>query len=821
MALAGNVETIGLSSVFLFISTNSLSGQFRVKSDNGELSLYFDRGDIFFPKESRRSTYSLRGMLTQTRAIDRSLLDKHDGDEAGLEKALLSAGQATDAELEQARRMQFEEEIYDLFLWNRAFFEFEPGPPPARFVAAIEANQGFRFNTSGVLMEAARRADEVGRIRYIIKSLKGIYTVAPGQEEALDKALIAGGIESSRKAFDGRASVEAILKNWRVPYTQGLAVIATQVEKKTLVPLEREDAAKKLHDSIELGLVPQAYSLLSYLLDTEELGPKRSNLGVEGEVLSAKAVIDFKAEARFEANLPGPRVFQILKHALLIGSPFTIVLREDEHEKRITRTRNQLAISSTRRASTPKLIHYLERSNAVSREDSQRLWNATGKQLYDQLLGAGKVSKDQWLLALSEKVSEELVESFFWRHPQFEFINRPLVDNSARPMKIALPLESNVNEALLARLDEFAALIKVVPSEQAIFTRRHVDQQAPHPFFKRFDGVRPLSEVRRVARAGPIEFFRFVYNGVKNRILRAAALDEMVSGAEGALKSGNHLKALRYAHSIDAFDLEQHVSELLARVKRETHGLEITGEHLRLEGDLIHFSLAEVLQTLTQENLAGTLRLSSGKKLEMHLYFYRGTAYWIGVEKNEDEDFLELFSDAEDLGSDLAESFEMGLDSFADQARIAQLSSIKEKVLNVFFWPKARFEFTRNTLPESFWQTAEEGVTKIRLDTQSFLLEVLNKLRILDEIRRVIADEDLLVSFNSTEHKSKALAEGQFAEVVMIVDGRHSVGQLADACSGSRFDLYRFLYDLIKKGAAKVQRPPDFAKAWDSDREKS
>jgi hypothetical protein len=811
MALAGNVETIGLSSIFLFISTNNLSGLFSVKSDDGELNFCFHKGDIFFPKDERRTTYTLAGMLRKTGSITKQQL--LSADDESLEQMLLTSGSATEDDVTKARRMQFEEEIYDLFMWRRPFFEFRPGGEPEKLKQALQTNNGYHFKTQSVLMEAARRADDLERIKLTIPSMKVILEINRGQEEAIDKSLAEKEIDGSHRSFDGITPVNVILKDWKVPYTIALGTIASLIERKALLVVPLEKSVERAGKCMTHQRISQAIREVEHQVEAEPRGPNRLNIGAEGDLIKAQAFKAHNREFRCEAKFPGARVFKLLKLFFAQNRPFTLIIRQDEHEKRISRFHHQVAISSTKRAATPKLIHYLQRCGAVNLKEAKALWKASGKQLYGQLIGTEKISKDQWLEALGEKVCEELVEVFFWKEPQVEIINKAQnVTPSRRPMKITLPLNENTSKQIVQRLKEFAAMIRMVPSEDTIFFRRHPDLPPPHPFYKRFDSIKPLRDIREHARAGPLEFFRFVYTGVSKRILRAGALNEFIKGITSALDTGDHRSAIVYSAAVRAFELQNLVPELLERVERETQGLDLSDNQDRLGGDLIHFSLAEVLQTLTQGALSGTLKLSSGKQ-EQTLYFFRGQGYLLKIEEDlsESNDFLEIFGNGSE-SEDFFESFEGNFQA----TESLELENIREELLNVFFWKEAKFEFTRNSLPNQFWESGHsDTVKRIPLDTQSFLMSLLNKLRYLDDIRKMIPNEQVLVEFVSMDRKMEAMGSNEFPEVVMIIDGRHNVEQLARTTSATRYDLYMFLYQRLQDGALRLVRPPDFAKAWD------
>lgn len=818
MALAGNIETIGLSSVFQFLSTNALSGLFRVQGESGELALYFDRGEIFFPEDSRRKTYSLGGVLHNSAGIPRDLLESESDD--ALERALLERGLASRNTLDEARRSQFEEEIYDLFLWKRARFEFRPGAEPPKMKRALQTGRGFRFNTTSLLMEAARRADNMSRIRHIVPSLKTIFQVVKGRESEVERVFRAAGINATHRAIDGRASLQAILDSWQIPSTTALGAFVELVDSGAIDGIERSEAERRFRDSLIFGLLPQSIDNLSYLLDTDPAATPP----LEEELLLAETYEAYPRELALEARIPGPRVFSLLRVAVTRGLPFTLTAREDEHEKRISFSRHQLCLASTKPAATPKLVHYLHRLGVISAEDSHKLWSVSGKKLFDGLLSSGRVTKAQWVEALTEKIAEELVELFFWERPRIELVNRSLGPcKDKRPMLINLPLDAKGRKILKDRIDEYGTIARAVPSPRAVYTRRHVDQDPGHPFFARFDGLRPLAEIRRFARAGPLEFFRFVYNGVVQRTLRPITLEECARGIEHSLSRGDHRQATRFAQAVRALGLEQHIGPVLVRAEEETFGIDFDAKQDRLQGDLVHFSLAEVLQALTHGALSGTLRLTDGKQ-DQNLYFLRGTAYLLDLEQGDGEDFLELFSDNSAGEELLSGAWLNSFDPLQEDLSDAELSALKEQILNVFFWKDARFEFVRNLLPDAFWESDEhDRPSRKALDTQSFLMEVLAKLRKLDDIRKRIPSEEVVFEFVSYDEKLKASGELEFAQVVMMIDGRHSLEQLARATAAPRFELYEFLDQLLAENTIRIldpgQSPSDLQVAAEPDEE--
>jgi hypothetical protein len=67
--------------------------------------------------------------------------------------------------IQQALRLQVEEEILDLFVWDKATFAFEEGALRPSQLASPLAMLAIRADVTALLLEAARRADELLQIR--------------------------------------------------------------------------------------------------------------------------------------------------------------------------------------------------------------------------------------------------------------------------------------------------------------------------------------------------------------------------------------------------------------------------------------------------------------------------------------------------------------------------------------------------------------------------------------------------------------------------------------------------------------------------------
>ena len=108
--------------------------------------------------------------------------------------SLLAGGYLTEEELDESVRTEIEEEVYELFFWHDAKFEFYEGATECEGREGVIHDQFF-FGTDAVIMEAARRIDEWGYIKSLVTSQDEVFRVASTDSQA------ARGASSSKAAI--------------------------------------------------------------------------------------------------------------------------------------------------------------------------------------------------------------------------------------------------------------------------------------------------------------------------------------------------------------------------------------------------------------------------------------------------------------------------------------------------------------------------------------------------------------------------------------------------------------------------------------------
>jgi outer membrane protein assembly factor BamB/tetratricopeptide (TPR) repeat protein len=211
MSFKGDLSTIGLAEVFQMISMSQKEGTLVVQDADSRKCIFFGATGVELLSSGRRKGMRLGDMLVRAGKISEAQVEEAL-ENARIMKALLGEvlvenGIVTREEIQQVVREQIEEEIYDLFLWQKANFEFIEGPPPDNLKDPEAHVTKLTFDVNGLLLEAVRRADEWTIINQHIPTLDAIFAFS---SDAIREEEEAQASDQQRRVFrllDGRISV--------------------------------------------------------------------------------------------------------------------------------------------------------------------------------------------------------------------------------------------------------------------------------------------------------------------------------------------------------------------------------------------------------------------------------------------------------------------------------------------------------------------------------------------------------------------------------------------------------------------------------------
>ena len=170
--LKGDVDILGLGNLLQLLSFNKREGVLTVAQGTEKKTIHFGTQGIRLLSSSMRRINKLGKILLRRRTITKEDLDALLKEQKMLGWKLgqiaLTSGLVKKKDIEEALREQVEEEIFDLFMWNDATFEFAEGRAPKEDPDNPLAQLTFGSSVTSLVLEAARRADELLVIRRLL-----------------------------------------------------------------------------------------------------------------------------------------------------------------------------------------------------------------------------------------------------------------------------------------------------------------------------------------------------------------------------------------------------------------------------------------------------------------------------------------------------------------------------------------------------------------------------------------------------------------------------------------------------------------------------
>ncbi len=219
--ISGDLGLVGIANLLQVFHSNQSQGTLTITSGPDTKVIRFAPDGIRLIRGVRR-TNPLGEILVRTRKITQAQLEEILIDQQISRKRLgdllAERGFVSKKALESALREQVAEEIYDLFSWAEAAFAFEesgedypadPGNPLSSIV--LDAN------VVSIMIEAARRVDELARIQEFIPDFK----LTPVQVEIPvsidDPGLDRLAVDDILPLVDGQRTVQEVIDNSLYP----------------------------------------------------------------------------------------------------------------------------------------------------------------------------------------------------------------------------------------------------------------------------------------------------------------------------------------------------------------------------------------------------------------------------------------------------------------------------------------------------------------------------------------------------------------------------------------------------------------------------
>jgi len=244
--LRGDVSIFSFADLLQHLAARQSGGSLSIVQGPMQKMIYVSPEGMRLISTSTRKTSSLGEILIRTRKITRTQLDallveqQKTGKRLG--ELVSRQGIVTKSDIETALREQAQEEIYDLFSWTEAKFEFNEGPEPAKPKDFPLADVIVDASPTSVMLEAARRADELTVIRKTIRdeSMIPIRTTKPFVAEKL--GLNPDLLTAVYSQISGRVGISEVIRLSLYPRYEALRAMYVLATKGYVKIMYREGA---------------------------------------------------------------------------------------------------------------------------------------------------------------------------------------------------------------------------------------------------------------------------------------------------------------------------------------------------------------------------------------------------------------------------------------------------------------------------------------------------------------------------------------------------------------------------------------------------
>lgn len=252
MTFSGDVRGgISLTDVLQNIAANRVSGTLHVRWRQHERFVRVEGGAIVGLSIGVGKGLPILDHLRERGYVDERRLDKVLARARRSRKSVYrvvgDAGLLDDAQLGDALTELVEEQLFELLALRDAEFSFSEGPAPNRVFDADQKRLALRLEIGPILMESARRADELERIQRVMTSDRDVFVLLEGWDAVEPDELTA----VVAPLLDGRQDVRTIARAVRASRFSVMKCISDLVQQGGARPLTPSELDALAAEAIE------------------------------------------------------------------------------------------------------------------------------------------------------------------------------------------------------------------------------------------------------------------------------------------------------------------------------------------------------------------------------------------------------------------------------------------------------------------------------------------------------------------------------------------------------------------------------------------
>ncbi|MHC4897956.1 MAG: DUF4388 domain-containing protein [Planctomycetota bacterium] len=284
MALKGDLASVDLAQVFQMLALNQKVGMLSIQSPKAWKSLYFDQRGVTPYFNEHNMLDRVLAQMVRTDQISEDAVDEAREHSAKMGvpviDSLLAGGLLNDQDLDSAIRAELEEDLYDIFFWRDARFEFfEGASPDAGPEAEGVANERFFFSTDMLIMEAARRIDEWSYIQQRVSNPLEIHRPLNSKAGVME---MEGEVLPILELLDGKRNVGRLIEITGLAPFHLYKGLATLIDQGVIEPVPSDDILPSAKECFREGRLQDAINLFEKAIS--------DGVGIpEAHVLAAEA----------------------------------------------------------------------------------------------------------------------------------------------------------------------------------------------------------------------------------------------------------------------------------------------------------------------------------------------------------------------------------------------------------------------------------------------------------------------------------------------------------------------------------------------------
>ncbi len=277
MALKGNLNSVDLANVFQMLSINRKEGTLNIFDGDTRKSIYFSKDGVSMLSRGSADSDSLGRILLRFQRITeedlQSARNLQEQDNKPLWAVLEETAMVPREVIQDALRLEIEEEIYNLFIWKDASFEFIEGAPTDHRGPAEGDLSRLTFNVNSLIMEAARRIDESEMIQSRVDSVRVVFRYTGRNMDLTDPIFEEPWCDRVLAAIDGRSDIEKIIDSSYVSKFEVLKILALLVDAGAVEPLPADELMREGTAALERGDVEQGIRFLERVAEVGAESP--------------------------------------------------------------------------------------------------------------------------------------------------------------------------------------------------------------------------------------------------------------------------------------------------------------------------------------------------------------------------------------------------------------------------------------------------------------------------------------------------------------------------------------------------------------------